>query len=156
MGFYTLITRTRLSSLYRPNLLPQVFYYSSTVYNLNHHFLFLFLSDCVIYPLISYRSLYIMATVLPPPSSKTPSRLRPPIRLTKQLRLLQRILTLLHQHSLVIHDRDILRGEVPDLLVLYFPELFGDLGDEAWFLYACVREWWRMGEWEKGGGRKVG
>ena len=59
------------------------------------------------------------------------SRPRLPSRLTEQLRFLQRILTLLHQHPLVIHDRDILRGKVPDLPVLHFPELFGDLGDQT-------------------------
>ena len=57
--------------------------------------------------------------------------LRPSSSLTKQLGLLQRRLTVLDEHLLVIDDRDIGSCQVLDLAVFDFPELFGDLGDEA-------------------------
>ncbi len=52
-------------------------------------------------------------------------------RLAKQLRLLDRRHTLLHEVPLVVDDADVALREVDDRLVRDFPEVLRDLGDEA-------------------------
>ena len=44
--------------------------------------------------------------------------------------------TLLDEKLLVISDRDVLLGEVPDRLVGDFPEFFSHLTDETWGMEA--------------------
>ena len=51
---------------------------------------------------------------------------------TREAKARHGVRTVLDEHLLIIDDRDIGSCQVLDLAVFHFPELFGDLGDEAY------------------------